>query len=94
MKLGALDYSTEMDNAEHEIFLINKFFRHPDFRRSIDYNDIALINVNREIKFNDYIRPICLYQFPDLPANQAVIAAGWGDQSFGKFNYNKKYFIF
>ncbi|KAF7263934.1 hypothetical protein GWI33_000889 [Rhynchophorus ferrugineus] len=46
------------------------------------YHDIALLRLAREVKFSDYIRPICLPRVPTLLSksyvNKNLIVAGWG----------------
>ncbi|RZF41609.1 hypothetical protein LSTR_LSTR000323 [Laodelphax striatellus] len=82
VKLGDLDTSTDKDDAKPEIFQIVARFNHPQYKPEENYNDIALYRLDREVKFNDYIRPICL-QTDDLEADtQKAQAAGWGRIGF------------
>ena len=58
----------------------------------MDYNnDIAIIELDQAVEFNDYIKPLCLpakdsYLDPSTPGTVCV-AAGWGADSFKKSSY-------
>lgn len=62
---------------------------HPKYNlSSIDqFHDIALIRLNKDIDFTDFIQPICLPKKSKLPSN--FMAAGWG-QTEKWFNSNIK----
>lgn len=51
-----------MDEGTEVPYKVAKAIVHPGHMDHDEYdeNDIALLRVNREIKFNDYIKPICL----------------------------------
>uniref|UniRef100_A0A224XHH9 Putative trypsin-like serine protease n=1 Tax=Panstrongylus lignarius TaxID=156445 RepID=A0A224XHH9_9HEMI len=51
---------------------------HPDYHSGRGYNDIALYKLERDVKFNAYIRPICLNTNTGLYSGKAI-ASGWGN---------------
>lgn len=55
---------------------------HPYYKPPARYNDIALIKLDRPVKFNDYIKPICLETNENLN-NTFPVATGWGQVGFG-----------
>lgn len=59
-----------------EDFLIEKHIPHPEYTRRLVYNDIGLLKVDRTIKFNPHMRPLCLPTSPDLP--EAFLSMGYG----------------
>lgn len=69
-------------NTEQKL-TVKRFIVHADYNSETLENDIALMQVNEEIKFTDYIQPICI-----LPPSQTTnlenephhvcIAIGWG----------------
>ncbi|XP_050691014.1 serine protease persephone-like isoform X2 [Eriocheir sinensis] len=80
VRLGDLDLTQDNENnsapADYDIIQI---IIHPQFRpgSSVRYNDIALLQTDREIEFNDAVFPYCIS--PRIPATgTTVIAAGYG----------------
>ena len=54
---------------------------HPDYKPPANYADIGLVKLNTVIKFNETIRPACLYQsFDTVPPKGWV--SGWGHIKF------------
>ncbi|XP_022707253.1 uncharacterized protein LOC111270994 isoform X3 [Varroa jacobsoni] len=88
LALGKHDQTKEEDNEV--IAKIEKFYIHPDFDPSTYDSDLALIRMNIEIQFTDYIMPICLgeadfirktfFNYKDL---RYGAVAGWGKLSEG-----------
>jgi len=56
---------------------------HRQYRPSPDtFNDIALIKLDKPVKFTDTIRPICLpKQGAPIPIDKTCVALGWGRTS-------------
>lgn len=75
--MGELDLQSVSDDANPQDFGIAKKIVHPNYRPPSQYNDIALLQLNREVQFNDYIAPICL-QVDRILQNTNFIATGWG----------------
>lgn len=46
--------------------LIESYVFHPEFDNPMYTNDLALLRLDREVQYNDYIRPICLPTTPEL----------------------------
>ncbi|XP_053305247.1 acrosin-like [Spea bombifrons] len=62
-----------------QIRTIKQKIRHENYDPKKERNDIALLKLNKQIKYNDYIQPAC------LPAKEAILSkmddcfiAGWG----------------
>lgn len=78
--MGELDYSSTTDDASIQDILIENYIVHPKyFNEDIQskYNDIALIKLQTEADFNDYVAPICL-PLVDGTEFSEFWAAGWG----------------
>lgn len=76
MRLGELDYNSTQDDAAPVDFTFT-YLRHPDYDHFGKLNDIALVKLDGEVQFNDYILPACL----PIPINREfeyALAAGWG----------------
>ncbi|KAI8124474.1 Serine protease snake [Lucilia cuprina] len=80
VRLGELDYSTNSDDASPVDYEIKNSFPHPQyFITDIQekYNDIALVELDKNVEFNDYIMPACL-PLVDGRDFKEFLAAGWG----------------
>lgn len=77
MRLGDLNLISTSDDAKPQEYNIKEFIDHPEYRPPSTYNDILLIKLEEKVKFNHYVRPICLYtEFQ--PPTKSAIASGWG----------------
>ncbi|KAH9369330.1 hypothetical protein HPB48_012406 [Haemaphysalis longicornis] len=52
---------------------------HPDYYDRTLKNDIALIELSRDLAFSENVQPVCLpdHDFPPLPTYTGIVA-GWG----------------
>ncbi|XP_022834771.1 serine protease snake-like [Spodoptera litura] len=72
--IGVLQKHEAKDQSK--IYLIKRFINHPHYRSPSRYNDIALIETDREMELSQYIVPACL---PTEPVEDAqAIVTGWG----------------
>lgn len=51
--------------------------RHPNYKASSKYYDIALFKLDRDVSITDFIRPACLWQRFDINYTSGI-ATGWG----------------
>uniref|UniRef100_A0A1A9ZHN4 Peptidase S1 domain-containing protein n=1 Tax=Glossina pallidipes TaxID=7398 RepID=A0A1A9ZHN4_GLOPL len=79
VRLGELDYNSNLDDALPQDIEIKNFIPHPQYRatKRTHYHDIALIELAKEATFNDYVRPACLSLGDDNDFQQ-FLSAGWG----------------
>ncbi|KAJ9599933.1 hypothetical protein L9F63_009761, partial [Diploptera punctata] len=82
-RLGDLNLKHEGDGAQPVNYIIVDIIRHPDYKPPAKYNDIALLKLDRKVKFNDYIRPACLYTKNHFEVSKTV-ATGWGQIDFAE----------
>lgn len=83
MRLGDLDLSTEGDDASPQDFGVVRAISHPDYNAPAKYHDIALLELDREANFTEYVSPACLDT--GLELNKAsLIATGWGKTGFSE----------
>ncbi|KAH8358734.1 hypothetical protein KR093_002083, partial [Drosophila rubida] len=81
VRLGELDFATEKDDAQPEDFGVVKATEHPGFKSPDLYNDIAILQLDREVNFSAYKHPACL-PFDDASREENFIAIGWGHTKF------------
>lgn len=87
IRLGDLNLLETTDDQYADNFEISEKIVHPEYSRATHYNDIALIKLNNQVKFNINIRPVCLPVNRNLIQNK-LIATGWGRT--GYFGKNSK----
>jgi len=59
---------------------VKSWIQHPEYSTATVYNDIALIELDRTVKFSENIQPACLNTKSDIPEFGLEIT-GWGATS-------------
>ncbi|BES99033.1 Tryp_SPc [Nesidiocoris tenuis] len=79
--LGDLNVTSNIDERQHKaepkIYQIVGHRNHPDYKKPLVYNDIALYKLNQTVEFNRFVRPICLHGGTSVQDGTAL-ASGWG----------------
>ncbi|XP_059486850.1 coagulation factor X-like isoform X2 [Neocloeon triangulifer] len=73
--------SSKKYEETRQIFQASTFVVHPDYVFRGNRNDLALIILDREVQINNYVRPICLWNYNhDLAhiVNYKATVVGWG----------------
>ena len=78
--MGDLNLRKNDDDARPENFEVVERIRHPGYKAPSVYNDIAILKLNKDVTFSDYIKPACLNTKP--PVADSYIATGWGKLDF------------
>uniref|UniRef100_A0A1V1FKN1 Acrosin n=1 Tax=Reticulitermes speratus TaxID=60591 RepID=A0A1V1FKN1_9NEOP len=73
--LGAVDLNEPGFLAQK--YHVKKWIQHPEYSTATVYNDIALIELDRTVKFSENIQPACLYTKSDIP-DLGLEVTGWG----------------
>ncbi|CAH2234540.1 jg1680 [Pararge aegeria aegeria] len=69
-------------NSRSDVRIV-ELIKHPNHTRRFKYNDIALIKLEKPVKFSSNVSPICLYTKDDDPSISLSIT-GWGRVSVSK----------
>lgn len=78
-RLGDLDVNTDQDNENVQHYKIIHIISHPSHKSPDVYNDIALFKLQTTVKFNDFVRPICLATSAvKFDENQKAVIVGYG----------------
>lgn len=77
VRLGELDLSRDNDNTLPEDFGVADVIAHPNYSHASKVNDIALLKLSKKVRFNEYIRPACLWNTRNV-RHSSAIATGWG----------------
>ncbi|KAJ8971013.1 hypothetical protein NQ314_000932, partial [Rhamnusium bicolor] len=72
---------TKLNETDPQDYAINNITVNSGYNTSTKHHDIALIKVDKEIKFSDRVYPACLYFDNDDP--QGLIVTGWGKTTIG-----------
>jgi len=86
VRLGELNLQKNNDGANPVEILVDTIIVHPDYVSTSKYNDIALIRLNSRVKFNNHIRPACLYNLDHIYSRK-VTATGWGSIEYGNLKH-------
>ncbi|XP_024936308.1 serine protease persephone isoform X2 [Cephus cinctus] len=67
---------------------ISSIIPHPSYKRSVNYNDIAIVKLKTPARLTNTVKPICLQTksltTSQIPANASLVVTGWGaTSSFG-----------
>lgn len=82
IRLGAHNIQELSVNVKD--FEVSRIREHRDFQKDTFMNDIAVLRLKHTVKFNEYIRPVCLPERSDEDYfGKTAIATGWGTQTFG-----------
>ncbi|KAF3423540.1 hypothetical protein E2986_00044 [Frieseomelitta varia] len=83
VRLGDLNLKRTDDDARPQDLQIVQRIRHPKYSIRYSYHDIALFKLEKDVKFNAYIRPSCLpYSSPDVDTDGKATATGWGADEY------------
>ena len=72
-RVGEHDWNKK-EGSEKEI-TVKKIVRHSGYNRRTLSNDIALLQLDQEVKFNAYVKPVCLPE-KDVPAGTNCYITG------------------
>lgn len=81
VRLGDLDLANDTDDADPQNFLVASRIPHPEYKPPVRYHDIALVKLDRPVKFSPYADVICL-QTKLNTTNHFPVATGWGRTQF------------
>uniref|UniRef100_A0A6P4EA96 LOW QUALITY PROTEIN: serine protease snake n=1 Tax=Drosophila rhopaloa TaxID=1041015 RepID=A0A6P4EA96_DRORH len=88
VRIGVLNLAIEERTAQSQLLRIDGIFTHPKYNKDMYYDDIALLKLEREVVLTEYVRPIRLWVFPELPTTIAF-AMGYGATNFAKAMTNR-----
>lgn len=71
------------DNGQNVTLRVKKILRHPEYKYPSSEKDVALVMVEKAIKFNKNIMPICLQSTPADLSKMTLVTVGIRRRSFG-----------
>lgn len=91
VRVGSEDLKNMGEDAQR--IPIVDVITHPRYKRSTNYNDVAILKLRTPVRMTSTVRPICI-QTKSLdtmlmPSNVSFIVIGWGATSFADDGSNK-----
>nr|XP_023024378.1 venom serine protease-like [Leptinotarsa decemlineata] len=82
--VGDRSISTGFDTVATYLYKVSAWEMHPNFNSESLVNDIALLRTTQDIRFNQYVSPVCLpFRYTSSSfLGETLTAAGWGQVSF------------
>uniref|UniRef100_A0A1L8DQW0 Putative trypsin-like serine protease n=1 Tax=Nyssomyia neivai TaxID=330878 RepID=A0A1L8DQW0_9DIPT len=81
VRLGDHNLARTDDDGDPQQFNIREIVRHPEYKSSSKYNDIAVMKLDGRPRLGKFVRPACLWQTPNINYTKTV-ATGWGQIDF------------
>ncbi|XP_074025825.1 serine protease snk isoform X1 [Leptinotarsa decemlineata] len=81
VRLGDLDLSTDTDDADPQDFSVYRRVYHPNYKPPSRYNDIALLQLDRQVALSAYVSPACLHVKKEVNTT-SLTASGWGKKEY------------
>ncbi|KAK9701894.1 Trypsin [Popillia japonica] len=76
VRLGDTNYTDPTDDQYVQQVAVKKLYKHPEYSAPEHYNDIALLELEKPLSLNQYVKPACVYTKTST-IKQALIT-GWG----------------
>lgn len=86
MRVGSEDLKSVGDAQR---IPISNVIAHPQYRRSVNYNDVAILKLSTPVRVASNVRPICIQtksldSMDEVRSNITFIVIGWGATGFGE----------
>ncbi|XP_045480375.1 venom serine protease Bi-VSP-like isoform X1 [Harmonia axyridis] len=82
VRLGDLDIADDQDIADPQDYYVKKSIPHPDFDSASLKHDIAILELNDEVRITSFVKPACLFVDGKIHPEVEITATGWGITEF------------
>nr|ATU82415.1 venom S1 protease with CUB domain 5 [Lethocerus distinctifemur] len=83
--VGEHDTRTESETSATYTVAVREVIVHADYVPSLFHNDIALLVLRSELRFDKYVGPVCLPTGPMNVEGEYIKLIGWGKTETGKY---------
>lgn len=88
MRLGNEDIKSSGTNVQR--IPISDIIYHPEYKRSMNYNDVAILKLKTRVQVSNTVKPICLQtrslDTMSITSRTPLVVIGWGATSFDTEN--------
>jgi len=82
-KIVAGEHDFRRNEGSEQRIYVDRVFKHPQYNSKNVDNDITLLKLKEDLRFDDYAQPACLPKLAneeaDYAAGNVVIISGWGN---------------
>ncbi|XP_045480379.1 venom serine protease Bi-VSP-like isoform X2 [Harmonia axyridis] len=82
VRLGDLDIADDQDIPDPQDYYVKKSIPHPDFDSASLKHDIAILELNDEVRITSFVKPACLFVDGKIHPDVEITATGWGITEF------------
>lgn len=93
VRLGEWDTQNNDEIYPHEDFTVIGATLHPYYRTRSLWNDIAVLELDKEVNFRPNIETICLPRGDEYFDGQRCVTTGWGKNAYSKLAIFRKHFF-
>lgn len=80
--------SEDLRDVDAQRIPVSDVITHPRYKRSVNYNDVAILKLRKPVRKANNARPICMQtkslSSVDVTPNMSLIVIGWGATSFAE----------
>jgi len=94
IKIVAGEYNLRTYEGSEQKIRVERLFKHPQYGGNANMrNDIALLKLSQDLRFNNYVQPACLAKLANEVSDYApgsnVVVSGWGNllANYAKSHY-------
>ncbi|XP_034173601.2 venom protease isoform X1 [Osmia lignaria lignaria] len=84
IRLGNEDIKSSASNVQR--IPISDIISHPEYKRSMNYNDVAILKLKTRVQLSNTVKPICLetrsLNSMSITSRTPLVVIGWGATSF------------
>eukprot|EP00094_Tigriopus_californicus_P005848 TCALIF_05636-PA protein Name:"Similar to Sb Serine proteinase stubble (Drosophila melanogaster)" AED:0.18 eAED:0.19 QI:0/-1/0/1/-1/1/1/0/269 len=86
VRLGEWNVREQSEPFPHEDYEVERKIEHKGYEPATFKNDIALVRLNRDVKYRQHIIPVCLPSPNEVFTDKPAVVVGWGRTAHGQLS--------